>query len=74
MRVQEGPHQLAADVFQPEFKMRVLIDGMVAAEKGGGADVEALLVGDFLGPNQARRVTGPRGGHGGVKRMREGVA
>ena len=52
MRVEKGPHKLAADVFESEFEMGVLINGVVAAEKGAGADVEALLVGDFFGTDQ----------------------
>ena len=48
MRVKKGPDELAADVFQAEFEMRVLEDGVMAAVKGGGTDVEALLVGDFV--------------------------
>ena len=54
MRVKEGPDELAADIFQAEFEMRVLVNGVVAAKKVAGADVEALLVGDFFGADQAR--------------------
>ena len=50
MRVQERPDKLAADIFEAEFEMRVLIDGVMATEVSGGADGDALLVGDFLGP------------------------
>ena len=71
MRVQKRPDELAADVFEAEFEMRVLIDGVMAAEKGGRADVHALLFGDFLGIDQARRVAGARRGDGGIEGMRE---
>ena len=54
MGVQEGPHKLAADVFQSEFKMRVLVDRVVAAEVSRRADHHPLLVGDFLRRDQAR--------------------
>jgi hypothetical protein len=74
MSVEEGPDELAADIFQAEFEMGVLVDGVVAAVESGGSDVEALLVGDFFGDDQARGVAGTRGGYGGVVGMREGVA
>ena len=74
MRVQERPDELAADVFQAKFKVRVLVDGVVAGVKRGCADLQALLVGDFLGADQARGVAGARGGDGRVEGMREGVA
>ena len=32
MRVQERPDELPADVFEPEFEMRVLVDGVMPAE------------------------------------------
>ena len=72
--VEERPDELAADVFEAEFKMRVLVDGVMATVEGGGADVEALLVGDFFGDDEARGVAGARGGYGGIVGMREGVA
>jgi hypothetical protein len=74
MGVKEGPDKLAANVFEAEFKMGVLIDGVMAAVERGGADVEALLVGDFLGSNEARGIAGARGGNGGIEGMRESVA
>ncbi len=72
--VEKGPDELAADVFEAEFEMRVLVDGVMAAIESGGADVEALLIGDFFGDDQARGVAGASGGDGGVVGMREGVA
>ena len=72
--VKEGPDELAADVFEAEFEMSVLVDGVMAAVEGGGADVEALLVGDFFWSDEAWGVAGAGGGDGGVVRMREGVA
>ena len=48
MRVKKRPDELAADVFQAELEMGVLVDGVMAAIKGGGADIQALLVGDFV--------------------------
>ena len=74
MGVKEGPDELAANVFEAEFEMSMLVDGVVAAVKGGGADVEALLVGDFLGADESRGVTGAGGGDGGIKGVRESVA
>jgi hypothetical protein len=65
---------LAADVFEPEFEMGVLVDGVMAAVEGGGANVEALLVGNFFWADQPRGVTSAGGGDGGVKGMSEGVA
>jgi hypothetical protein len=74
MSVKERPDKLAADVFQTEFEMRVLVHGVMAAEEGGGADIEALLVVDFFWIDEAGGVAGARGGDGGVERMCEGVA
>jgi hypothetical protein len=54
--------------------MSVLVDGVMAAEKSGGADVETLLVVDFFWIDEARRVAGACGGDSGVERMCEGVA
>jgi hypothetical protein len=48
MRVEERPDELAGNVFQAKFEMRVLVDGVMAAVKSGGADVEALLVCNFF--------------------------
>src|SRR5215469_3103396 len=73
MRVQERPDELAADVFEAELEMRVLVDRVVPAIKRGGADVEALLIRYFFRRDQARSVAGARGGDGGIKRMREGI-
>ena len=74
MRVQERPDELAADVFEAELKMRVLVDGVVAGVESRRADGGALLLGDFVGRDQARRVAGARRGDGRVVRMREGIA
>jgi hypothetical protein len=74
MRVEEGPDKLAADVFQAEFEMRVLVDGVMSAEESGGANVEALLVIDFFGADEVGRVASARGGDGGIEGMREGIA
>ncbi len=71
--VEKRPDELAADIFEAEFEMGVLVDGVMAAVKGGGADVEALLVGDFFGDDEARGVAGAGGGDGGVVGVREGV-
>jgi hypothetical protein len=74
MRVEEGPDELAGDIFEAEFEMGVLENGVMAAVEGGGADVEALLVGDFFGADEARGVAGAGGGDGGVEGMGPSVA
>jgi hypothetical protein len=74
MRVEKGPDELAAYVFQAKLEMRVLVNGVVAAEEGAGADVKTLFVGDFFMADQARRITGARGRDGGIERMSKGVA
>ena len=74
MGVQKGPDELPADVLEAEFEMRVLIDGVMAAEKSARADGHALLFGDFFGIDEPRRIAGARRGDGGVERMREAVA
>jgi len=47
---------------------------VMATVEGGGPDVEALLVGDLFGADQARGVAGAGGGNGGIERVSEGVA
>ena len=74
MGVKERPDELAADIFETKFEMRVLINRVVAAEKSGGADVETLLVGDFFWSDEMRGVASARGSDCGIERMREGVA
>ena len=74
MRVQKRPDELPAHVFEAKFEMRVLVDGVMPAVKRGRADGHALLVGDFLGNDQMRRVAGARRGNGRIERMRERVA
>jgi len=54
MRMEEGPDELAADIFEAEFEMGMLVDSVMAAVEGGGTDVEALLVGDFFRADEAR--------------------
>src|SRR5579859_997936 len=36
VRVEKRPDELTADIFEAEFEMGVLVDGVVAAIKGGG--------------------------------------
>ena len=74
VRVEEGPDELAADIFEAEFEMGMLVDGVVAAIESGGTNVEALLVGDFFGDDQARGIAGAGSGDGGIVGVREGVA
>jgi hypothetical protein len=54
--------------------MGVLVDGVMAAVESSCADVEALLVRNFFGSDEARSVAGAGGGDGGVVGMGEGVA
>ena len=74
MRVQERPDELPADVFEAKFKVRVLVDGVMAAVKRGRPDLQALLVGDFFRPDEARRVAGARRGDGRIVGMSEMIA
>ena len=46
--MQKGPHELAAYVLQAEFKMRVLINRMVAGVISRRADGRALFFGDLF--------------------------
>jgi hypothetical protein len=50
MRVQKRPNELPAHVFEAKFEMRVLVDGMVAAVESTRANIQALLIGNFVGP------------------------
>ncbi len=74
MGVKKGPDELAADVFEAELERGVLEYGMVAAIECGGADIEALLVGDFFGSDEMVGVAGAGGGDGGVKWVGEGIS
>ena len=74
MRVEEGPDELAADVFEAEFEMGMLENGVMAAVKGGGTDVEALLVCDFIGSDEVRGIAGARGGDSGIEGMEKRIA
>src|SRR6202041_1649682 len=61
MRVQKGPHELAADIFETKFEVGVLIYRVMPAKISGRTNHHPLLVGYFFGANQAGGVTGPRG-------------
>jgi hypothetical protein len=74
MGVQKRPDELAADIFEAEFEMRMLVDRVVAAEESACTNVQTLLVGDFFGNDKARGIAGAGGGNGGIEGMREGVA
>ena len=74
MSVKEGPDELTTDVFEAEFEVRMLVNRMMTAEKSGGANVEALLVVDFFGTDEARGVAGTRGSDCGIEGMRETVS
>jgi hypothetical protein len=72
--MKKGPDKLAADVFQAEFEMRVLVHGVMAAVEGGCADIEALFVGDFVRGDQTRGVASARRGNGRIEGMGKRVA
>src|ERR1700757_4638496 len=72
--VQKRADKLTTHIFEAEFEMRVLVARMVAAIKSGRANIQPLLVRDFVGVDQARRVTGARRRNGGIERMRERIA
>ncbi len=72
--MQKRPDELPADVFESKFKMRVLINGMVAAEKSGRANLQPLFVSNFFRANDPRRVTGARRGDRRIVRMREVIS
>ncbi len=65
---------MPADVFQSKFKMGVLKNSVMPGIKCRRADGQALLVGDFLGRDELRRVARPRGGDGRVINVRECIA
>ncbi len=74
MRMQERPDKLTADVFEAEFKMSVLVNRMMTAVERGRANLHALLVCDFFGADNARRIARACRGDCGVVRMREMIA
>jgi hypothetical protein len=54
--------------------MGMLEYGVVAAVVSGGADIYALLVGDFLGADQVRRIAGSRSRNRRIKWVRKVVS
>src|SRR5258708_38243916 len=74
MRVQERPKKRRDDVLQAELEMRVLIDGVVPAVERRRADVDPLLFGNFLGPDDTRRIARARRGDRRIIRVRKGVS
>ena len=56
IRVQERPDELPRDVLETELEVRVLIDRVMAGVEGQRADRVALLVGDLVRADDARRI------------------
>ena len=74
MSVKKGPNELAANVLDSKLEMRVLIYGVMPAIESGRANVQALLIRDFVGRNQAGGVASSGGGNRRIERMRKGVS
>jgi hypothetical protein len=74
MRVQERPDELTADIFEPEFKVRVLIDRVVAAKIRAGSNHDPLLIRNFFGTDQSCRIASSRCGDRRIEGVRERVA
>jgi hypothetical protein len=74
MNVKKGPNELAANVLDSKLEVRVLIYGVMPAIESGRANVEALLIRDFVGRNQAGGVASSSGGNRRIERMRKGVS
>jgi hypothetical protein len=60
--VEEGPHELPADVLEAELEVGVLVDGMVPGVEGEGTDGIALAGRHLLRPDHAGGVARPRRG------------
>src|SRR5207245_362170 len=71
VRVQERPNQLPADVFQPKFEVRMLVNRVMAAVKRRRADRQPLLICDLLRTDDPRGVAGACGSDGGIIRTGE---
>src|SRR5208283_194865 len=74
MSMKKGPDELAANVLDAKLEVRVLIYRVMPAIESGCADVEALLVGDFVASNQAGRVASSGGGNRRIEGMRKGIS
>ena len=74
MSVKKRPNELAANVLDSKFEMRVLINGVMAAIESGRADVQALLIRDFVGSDQVRGVASSSGGNRRIEWMRKSVS
>jgi hypothetical protein len=72
--MQEGPDQLPAHVLEAELEVGVLVDGVMPALEGQGADGVALARRDLVRPDHPRGIAGAGGGDGAVVRARRGVA
>jgi hypothetical protein len=66
--VQEAPDELAGDARERELEGGVLEDGVVAALEGERSDPLALTGRDLVRIDDARRLTGARGGDRAVVR------
>ena len=65
---------MPADIFQSKFKMRVLVNGVMSAKISGRADHHPLLIGDFFGTDQPRRIAGARRRDRRIESVREMIA
>ena len=74
MAVEEIPNKVPGDVVYAEFKVRVLENSVMSAVEGRGADGKALLFGDFVGRDDARRIASAGRGDGRIKGLFETVA
>jgi len=74
MSMKKRPDELTTNIFETEFKVGMLKNGVVAAVKCGSANVDALLLGDFAVVNDVRRIARSSRGHRRIERMRERIA
>ena len=72
--MQERPHELPADIFQAKLEVGVLVDRMVAAVKRCCADIDPLLVSDFIEVDEPRGIARARRRDRRIKGMRERIA
>ncbi len=66
--MQKRPDKLAAHILQPKFEVGMLINRVMSAVKRPRADVQPLLVGNFVRSDQMTGVAGPRRRDGRIER------
>jgi hypothetical protein len=72
--VKKCPDELAGNIFETELEGCVLLDRVMSCVKGERPNRVALLVGDLVRADHARRIAGTSGGDRSIERYSRRVA